>query len=233
MMRPILLFSLLPAFVYVVDAQSTLPRDPVCAVTVNVPERGSGQSSWYGSDGNCVKKSEFLALQTQMQEMRRELATKKTEIPSASSVMQCSKRNMYDNRERGVLLECLFEKKLNDTVLRIAWNGDLRLLHTGSKSQSCRRWYFSLNGKECSVPDTIDAILIASANGPGHHKPAYVDGYCRGVPAGTVNVAWNVGDCPGDVHSIYGVGDSFTGWVSTARIIVQEEIVENATNTIG
>ena len=60
-----------------------------------------------------------------------------------------------------------------------------------------------------------------------------VDGYCRGVPAGTVNVAWNVGDCPDDTHSDYGVSDSFTGWVSTSRIIVQEEIVENANNTIG
>ncbi|KAI0233710.1 hypothetical protein LSAT2_016074 [Lamellibrachia satsuma] len=233
MTRPTILFSLLPTFVYVVDAQSTLPRDPLCACTVNVPERGYCQSSSYGVDGNCVKKSEFLALQTQMQELRQELARKKTEIPSASRVMQCSKRNMYDNRQHGVLLECVFEKKHNDTVLRIAWNGDLRLLHAGSKSQSCRRWYFSLNDKECSVPDTIDSILIASTNGPSLHKPAYVDGYCRGVPAGTVNVAWNVGDCPGDIHDRYGIGNSFTGWLSTSRIIIQEEIVENANNTIG
>ena len=43
-----------------------------------------------------------------------------------------------------------------------------------------------------------------------------------------MTVAWNVGDCPGN----YNVGDSFTGWITTSRIIVEEVTVENAINVI-
>ena len=67
--------------------------------------------------------------------------------------------------------ECVFEKKHDDTVLRVQWNGDMRLIHKGSKVGSCRRWYFTLNGKECSQPETIDAVLFASKNNTNNHRP--------------------------------------------------------------
>ena len=60
-----------------------------------------------------------------------------------------------------------------------------------------------------------------------------MEGYCSGVPAGTVKVAWNVGDCPLQWGTAYNAGDSFSGWVSTSRITVEEQIVHDAGDNIG
>ncbi|KAI0221181.1 hypothetical protein LSAT2_027422 [Lamellibrachia satsuma] len=86
MTRLILLFSLLPAFVYAADEQNTLPRDPPCVVNVNVPDRCCG-----GADDNYVKKG----------------------VRSAANIKQCSKRNLNDDREYGVAMGCDFVKKRN------------------------------------------------------------------------------------------------------------------------
>ena len=67
---------------------------------------------------------------------------------------------------------CDFVKKLDDTVLRVLWNGDLRL-HTGPKSGSARRWFFTINGKECSEPRTIDTQLHVRDSANNVHRPAY------------------------------------------------------------
>lgn len=68
---------------------------------------------------------------------------------------------------------CAFVKKRDDTVLRVVWNGGLRLTHTGPKGSSCRRWFFSINGQECSEPKTIDAMLTVRTRGTNVHRPAY------------------------------------------------------------
>ena len=68
---------------------------------------------------------------------------------------------------------CDFEKKRNDTVLRVAWNGALRLIHEGPNSASCRRWYFTLNGKECEQPMTIDTQISLAAKSINRHDPKY------------------------------------------------------------
>ena len=58
-----------------------------------------------------------------------------------------------------------------------------------------------------------------------------VEGYCRGVPAGSIRVAWNVGDCPNQ-NPEFDVGKGVTGWVQTVRIIVEEVTIENASDRI-
>ncbi|KAK2139089.1 hypothetical protein NP493_6716g00002 [Ridgeia piscesae] len=126
---------------------------------------------------------------------------------------------------------CDFVKKRDDTVLRVVWNGDLRLIHTGPKGGSARRWFFTINGKECSDPRTIDTQLHVSDSDSNNHRPAYVEGYCRGITAWDVYVAWNVGDVP-SVQSVYNIGDSETGWMATVRIIVEEVDVESADTVI-
>ena len=76
MARPILLFVLLPAFIY---AQSTLPKDPQCVCTVNVsPANDCVRTCDSGVSDTSVKNSEMIALQTQMQELQRELTTMTT-----------------------------------------------------------------------------------------------------------------------------------------------------------
>ena len=86
MTRQILLFSLLPAFA--ADVQSTLPRDPQCVVTVNMPERSCGQTGGYGADDNYVKKNEFLALQTMVKVLQQELATTKAAVVNRTGFKQ-------------------------------------------------------------------------------------------------------------------------------------------------
>ncbi|KAI0218890.1 hypothetical protein LSAT2_029437 [Lamellibrachia satsuma] len=133
-------------------------------------------------------------------------------------------------RKTGLVYSCEFVKKRNDTVLRVVWNGDLRLIHTGPKSCSCRRWFFTINGGECSEPRTIETQLYINTRGTNIHRPAYVEGYCRGVSAGHLNVGWNVGDCQN--MNAYNVGDSSTGYKATVRIIVEEVDVEDANTVI-
>jgi len=50
-----------------------------------------------------------------------------------------------------------------------------------------------------------------------------------------VYVAWNVGDCISDSlykKETYNIGDSYTGWVATVRIIVEEIGVDHADTVI-
>lgn len=58
-----------------------------------------------------------------------------------------------------------------------------------------------------------------------------VEGFCRGLSAGNVHVVWNVGDCVNQ-NPNYNVGDSYTGWISTVRIFVEEVNVKDATENI-
>ncbi|KAI0219781.1 hypothetical protein LSAT2_028689 [Lamellibrachia satsuma] len=123
---------------------------------------------------------------------------------------------------------CDFVKKRDDTVLRVVWNG-------GSKVDSMRRWFFTINGEECKEPRTIDVQLYSLGKGLDFHKPAYVEGYCRGIPSGVVQVAWNVGDIvdgDGWYQKDHNVGDSYTGWASTVRIIVEEVDMQDAETVI-
>ena len=68
---------------------------------------------------------------------------------------------------------CDFVKKFDETVLRVAWNGDLRLINTGPKGGSARRWFFTMNGQECKDPIAIDTQLHIQARDSNIHRPAY------------------------------------------------------------
>ena len=57
-----------------------------------------------------------------------------------------------------------------------------------------------------------------------------MEGYCRGLPAGNVRVEWNIGDCVS--QGVRLVGDSYIGWTSTVRIIVEELDVEDVDEAI-
>ncbi|KAK2157841.1 hypothetical protein NP493_1850g00019 [Ridgeia piscesae] len=142
---------------------------------------------------------------------------------------------MNDQREYGLLFSCDFVKKLDDTVLRVVLNGDLRLIHSGPKDASARYYFFPINGKECRDPRTINTQLHIRNADSNIHRPAYVEGYCRGIPAGDVYVAWNVGDIvtgEGLDQSEYEIGDSVTRWVATGRIIVEEVDLESSDTVI-
>ena len=82
----------------------------------------------------------------------------------------------------------------------------------------CKRWYFTFNSKECSKPAPIDGIVYHS-NEINIHRSTNIEGYCGGIPAGKVQVGFNVGDCTGSGAS---TGDAWTSWYQTIRIIIEE-----------
>ncbi|XP_066264304.1 collagen triple helix repeat-containing protein 1-like [Branchiostoma lanceolatum] len=111
--------------------------------------------------------------------------------------------------------ECPFNKASTTSALRLTWNGDIRVLSINC----CKRWFFTLNGAECSDPAPIEGIM--HTDGVANlfiHRVSTIDGLCYNLPAGPVTVALNVGACAEN----RGSGDAYTGWNSHSRIIVEE-----------
>lgn len=229
-MTAALCVSVLLIVLCVTDGQSTTSDDSHCSYTFKVPAADCSQTS--GEDQ--VLKSSVIGLQAQIKLLTKEIATIKAGAVGGSvrrvfNLKQCSQRNLpTEGAEHGVIWSCGLVKKMEETVLRVVWNGALRLRH--GSGASCRRWFFTLNGNECSEPQTIDTQLHIQIPSSNLHRPAYVEGYCRGIPAGHVNVAWNVGDCV--PQASMAVGDSSSGWGATVRIIVEELDIDDAVHVI-
>ena len=90
-----------------------------------------------------------------------------------------------------------------------------------SRLTSCtgcyKRWYFTFNNTECHDPVAIDGILYQGTN-LNIQRVANVEGYCGGIPAGKVQVGFNVGNCGGS----FNLGDAYTSWNQANRIIIEE-----------
>ena len=75
--------------------------------------------------------------------------------------------------------ECVFNKTLSKTALRVYWAGNLRLYNCHS---CCRRWYFTLNGAECSALADIDGVVYM-VHGTGFkknlHLPRHIEENAR------------------------------------------------------
>jgi len=130
---------------------------------------------------------------------------------------QCVYKNLADQRDTGLIKECIFNKKSADTGLRVFYNGDLRLYNCHA---CCRRWYFTFNGVECSAPAAIDGIVYMVHGNSGKrnlHRVRQIEGVCEKVNKGVVRVGFWVGNCEG-----FGTADAVTGWNSVSRIYVEE-----------
>ena len=116
-----------------------------------------------------------------------------------------------------LLQECTFNKLTSDTSLKVSFQGNLRV----SGNAKCNRWYFKINGNECSRPATIEALVFNrwwsgnTNNDQLHHRS--FEGYCENIPQGAVRVELWVGKCSGQ-----SLGDAYTGWISVSRIITEE-----------
>ena len=116
------------------------------------------------------------------------------------------------------LQTCDFQKVHSKSALRVTYQGDMRLVSCGA-NKCCRRWFITINGKECSSPAPIDAAIYA--NGVSRlnlHRPGTLDGFCDNIPKGPVTMALSVGKCDGVQDS----GDAFTCWNSVCRFIIEE-----------
>ncbi|XP_078368126.1 collagen triple helix repeat-containing protein 1-like [Oculina patagonica] len=132
---------------------------------------------------------------------------------ASSNWKQCVWNNM-DDRDHGLLKDCLFKKLYDNTALRVFYSGTLGL----SCALCCKRWFFTFNGAECSGPMPIDGIFfIYKASGQQPHRVRHIEGYCENIPKGQVRVGFNVGNCKG-----YGNADAMSGWLAVSRIVVEE-----------
>ena len=104
-------------------------------------------------------------------------------------------------------------KKKSDTYLRVVYVGNTRI--TGC-THCCKRWFFTFNDAECTVPAAIDGVVYQREN-LNIHRSVNIEGYCGGLSAGKVEVGFHVGNCA----EIAG-GNAHTSWNSVSRIIIEE-----------
>ncbi|XP_046854001.1 collagen triple helix repeat-containing protein 1-like isoform X1 [Xenia sp. Carnegie-2017] len=131
-------------------------------------------------------------------------------------VKQCVFKSINDDTDVGVLtkLSCDFNKEKTDTSLRVTFNGVMRVI--GCSSGCCRRWFITINGKECKDPATIDSLIWANGY-VNRHIPGIIDGICNNIPAGQVKVGLSIAACSGVTG-----GNGYTGWNSVSRILIEE-----------
>ena len=104
--------------------------------------------------------------------------------------------------------ECSLDKDWKETHLHVVFNGNMQVL----SESACNRWFFTLNGAECSTP--VDTTVYSE--GKLNVKTNF-EGYCATALTGNVKVGLNVGPCDG-----FTGGDAHTGWDSVSRITVEE-----------
>ncbi|XP_078367975.1 uncharacterized protein LOC144651829 [Oculina patagonica] len=130
---------------------------------------------------------------------------------------ECVWKNLNDDKDNGLIKDCVFTKNFSDTALHVYWTGALRIYNCDG---CCKRWYFTFNGAECAAPLSIDGIVYMW-KGKGHkdlHRVRHIEGHCNNIHKGKVRVGFWVGDCEG-----YGGGaDAYTGYKSVSRIFIEE-----------
>lgn len=133
---------------------------------------------------------------------------------------QCAWKALNDGRDSGLIKDCVFVKRADNTALKVEFDGDFRICCC---VHCCKRWYFTFNGVECSSPVTIEAVDVIYNNhgrtDTNIHKHSQIGGYCEGIGHGTVRVGLMVGDCG---HGFKSGSDAYAGYISTSRIVIEE-----------
>ena len=109
---------------------------------------------------------------------------------------------------------CVFNKKYDNTSLRVFFAGNLRSYGSGA----CNRWYFTFDGAECTKPVTVEGIVHHTLATGKPFRHCQIEGYCDQVPKGHMRVGFWIGKCEGG----YNVASAYTGWNSISRIVIEE-----------
>ena len=135
--------------------------------------------------------------------------------------------NFETNATNTTIMECSFTKQSNDTVLKIAWDGNIAL---EGCADCCMRWFVTVNGEECKYPGPIDGSIRQDLTAGRFtvqfdaRRPSTITGICRGTAGegqlepGVHNIGLSVGECPNFVET-YNV---LTGYNSVSRFIIEE-----------
>ena len=113
---------------------------------------------------------------------------------------------------------CDFRKSHSDTALRLTYHGDMRVI---SGANVCRRWFITINSKECTSPATIEAAVHPiGLTGLNNHRHGTLDGFCENIPKGRVIIGLSVGKCKYGYEKV--LGDAETCWGAVCRLIIEE-----------
>jgi len=102
-------------------------------------------------------------------------------------------------------------KKIAPSVLKLSFAGNIG----GYDGSTTARWYFLIDGKECTAPTTIDMVRWEKSG--NLFAPAYLVGFCEGIPAGKHTISVNVGR-----STTRPLADTTSLWASTATLEVRE-----------
>ena len=112
-----------------------------------------------------------------------------------------------------ILKDCVFDKKKDDTALRVVYQGNFYL----NCNNCCKRWFITFNGAECSGPLPIGVVWWMASDSQTSHIPGAIEGYCDNIHKGKIRVGINIGNCPGR-----GDSNGHTGWNSVSRLMIEE-----------
>lgn len=109
-----------------------------------------------------------------------------------------------------------FDKKNNDTKLRISYTDNFRVMPSGSGVCSAR-YEIRIDGNSCpNQPLVYDFWSSPEIN---VHRSSTLVGYCSGIPAGTHQIQIWVSNVPGQQF-----GYVLTGWSDSTWVIECEEV---------
>ena len=103
------------------------------------------------------------------------------------------------------------------TYLKVVVSSNMRIYNCNI---CCKRWFVTFDGQECAPVPIDGAVYMEHGTGGNQkdlHRPRVVRGHCKISKINKVNVALNVGNCPG-----FGNADAYTGWRSATRIYIEE-----------
>lgn len=128
-----------------------------------------------------------------------------------------------DDTDDGRLMSrtLVFEKKRDDTAVRVAYTDNFRVLGASSGSRT-GRWEIRANGAAPpggAVYFDFYTWMSISATRNSHRSGTLI-GYLEGLPAGSHSIEIWVGPTPGG----YAAGDLYTGWNSTRWTLEAEEV---------
>ena len=112
-----------------------------------------------------------------------------------------------------IIQDCIFNKKYDNTSLRVFYEGNLR----SYGNPSCSRWYFTFDGAECTKPATTEGVVYVASTKVNPLRHRHIEGYCNQVPKGHIRVGFWIGQCES-----YSLGNGETGWNSMSRIVIEE-----------
>ncbi|XP_078371190.1 collagen triple helix repeat-containing protein 1-like isoform X1 [Oculina patagonica] len=125
---------------------------------------------------------------------------------------QCAWKKV-DGRDTGLIQDCVFNKKKNNSALRVAFQSNFRLYC----NTCCKRWFITFNGAECSGPLPVEAVMWIRSSNQDNHLPGAIEGFCDNIPKGKIRVGINIGNCAGGRNA-----DSQTGWGVVSRLVIEE-----------